>query len=62
MTTTTTATGPHRIVSREEWMKTRIALTAWTYLDKFDEFDAERITDFIEAHINSPDSPESFVP
>jgi hypothetical protein len=31
-------------------MKTRIALTAWTRLDAFDEFDAGRITRFIEAY------------
>lgn len=53
---------PKIVVSPYPGMETRIALTAWTYLDKFDEFDAERITDFIEAHINSPDSPEPFVP
>jgi len=29
-----------------------IALTAWTYLDKFDEFDEGRIVGFIQAHIN----------
>ena len=29
-----------------------IALTAWTYLDKFDEFDECRIVGFIKAHIN----------
>jgi hypothetical protein len=31
-------------------MKTRIALTAWTRLDAFDEFDAARVTRFIEAY------------
>lgn len=29
-----------------------IALTAWTYLDKFDAFDECRIIGFIDAHIN----------
>lgn len=29
-----------------------IALTAWTYLDKFDEFDECRISGFISAHVN----------
>lgn len=29
-----------------------IALTAWTYLDKFDSFDECRINGFIKAHIN----------
>ena len=31
-------------------MKTRIALTAWTRLDHFDEFDERRIVRFIEAY------------
>jgi hypothetical protein len=31
-------------------MKTRIALTAWSYLDAFDEFDEGRILRFIGAH------------
>lgn len=39
----------------------RIALTAWTYLDRFDEFDEERIVRFIEAHMNSPEAPEPLV-
>lgn len=28
------------------------ALTAWNYLDKFDNFDASRIEKFIDAHLN----------
>lgn len=28
----------------------KIALTAWTYLDKFDQFDEQRIINFIDAH------------
>lgn len=31
-------------------MKTRIALTAWSYIDAFDEFDERRVIRFIEAH------------
>jgi hypothetical protein len=31
-------------------MKTRIALTAWSYIDAFDRFDEGRILRFIEAH------------
>jgi hypothetical protein len=31
-------------------MKGRIALTAWAYLDAFDEFDEQRILRFINAH------------
>ncbi|MBM3944280.1 MAG: DUF3105 domain-containing protein [SAR202 cluster bacterium] len=50
------------VVSPYPGMDTRIALTAWTFIDKFDEFDADRITAFIEDHMNSPDAPEPFVP
>lgn len=31
-------------------MKSRIALTAWTRIDRLEEFDAKRITRFIEAY------------
>lgn len=31
-------------------METRIALTAWTWIDQFDVFDEARIVAFIEAH------------
>jgi hypothetical protein len=31
-------------------MKTRIALTAWAYIDAFDDFEEQRIVRFIEAH------------
>ena len=31
-------------------MKTRIALTAWSYIDAFDQYDEQRILRFIEAH------------
>jgi len=33
-------------------LDSRIALTAWTYIDKFDQFDASRIEKFIDAHLN----------
>ena len=39
-------------------MDTRIALTAWNYIDKFDILDAERVEDFIRGHMNSQDAPE----
>ena len=39
-------------------MDTRIALTAWTFIDKMEAFDEERIKDFIRAHESSPNSPE----
>ena len=41
-------------------MPTTIALTAWTFLDAFDEFDKNRINDFIKAHESSPNAPERF--
>ncbi|MBI3085514.1 MAG: DUF3105 domain-containing protein, partial [candidate division NC10 bacterium] len=31
-------------------MKSRIGLTAWSYIDAFDQFDEPRILRFIEAH------------
>ena len=37
----------------------RIALTAWIFLDKFNEFDEERVKAFIKAHESSPNSPEA---
>ena len=39
-------------------METRIALTAWNFIDRLDAFDEERIKDFIVAHESSPNSPE----
>jgi len=46
------------IMSPNPDIDTTIALTAWTFLDKFDEFDKERIEAFISAHVNSPNAPE----
>lgn len=37
------------VVPRED-LETNFALTAWTYLDKFDPFDEARIEKFIDAH------------
>ena len=39
-------------------MDTTIALTAWTFIDKLDVFDEQRVRDFIEAHESSPNAPE----
>lgn len=33
-------------------MDSRIALTAWNYLDKLGQFDEQRITKFIDTHLN----------
>lgn len=40
-------------------LPTRIALTAWNWIDKFDQFDERRIVSFIEAH---KDRGPEFVP
>jgi Protein of unknown function (DUF3105) len=40
----------HVILAPYPTMKTRIALTAWTRLDRFDELDEKRIVRFIEAY------------
>jgi hypothetical protein len=39
-------------------MRSAIALTAWTFIEKLDELDERRITEFIEAHVSSPVAPE----
>lgn len=40
------------IVVPGENLDTNFALTAWTYIDKFDSFDFARIEKFIDAHLN----------
>ena len=40
----------HVVLAPYPAMKTRIALTAWTRLDRFEEFDEKRIVRFIEAY------------
>lgn len=49
------------ILSPYASLGTKIALTAWTYLDKFDEFDEDRIVQFVDEHMNSAESPEPLV-
>lgn len=39
-------------------MPTKISLTAWTFIDAFDEFDEERVKDFIRSHESSQNAPE----
>ena len=39
-------------------MTTKIALTAWNFIDIFDEFNEDRIIKFINNHESSPNSPE----
>ena len=38
-------------------MESTIALTAWTFIEKLDGFDEGRITEFMSAHLNSPNAP-----
>lgn len=40
----------HTVLAPYPGMSHKIALTAWTRIDKFDEFDERRITRFIEAY------------
>jgi len=44
---------PHTIVAPYPTMNSKIALTAWGWIDKFDEYNEDRIFEFIEAHINN---------
>ena len=54
--------GEKLIMSSYPGMSGTIALTAWTYIDLFEEFDEERVLDFIGAHESSPTAPEYLVP
>ncbi len=46
------------IMSPYPGMETKIALTAWTFIDRLDAFDEDRIKEFIRSHESSPNSPE----
>ncbi len=50
------------ILSPYSGMSSSIALTAWNYLDTFDEYDEQRIREFIAAHESSANAPEWFTP
>ena len=50
--------GGKLLMSPYSGMDSRIALTAWNYIDKFDEFDEQRIRDFVTAHEGSRNAPE----
>jgi len=50
---------PERVVlAPYPTMRSRIALTAWTWIDEFDRFDQRRIVEFIQKHRNQ--GPERF--
>lgn len=44
--------GKHKLIVVPRSMDTNYALTAWTYLDKFNDFDEQRIIKFIDVHID----------
>ena len=50
------------ILSPYSNMDTLIALAAWNYLDAFDEYDEQRIREFIAAHESSTNAPEGTAP
>ena len=50
------------IMSPYPELDTRITLTAWEYIDQFDQFDEARVLDFIRAHVNSSNAPEPRAP
>ena len=54
--------GGKLIMSPYSGMDARIALTAWTFIDQFDEFDEERVRAFVNAHESSPNAPEYRLP
>ena len=39
-------------------MDTPVALTAWTFIEKLEGFDGDRIRSFINSHESSPNAPE----
>ena len=50
--------GGKLLMSPYPGMDSRIALTAWNFIDQFDEFDEDRIRAFVNAHESSPNAPE----
>ena len=50
--------GGKLLMSPYSGMDSRIALTAWNFIDKMDEFDEQRIRDFVTAHEGSRNAPE----
>ncbi len=46
------------IMSPYPGMDSTISLTAWTFIDKLDFFDKDRISDFVGSHESSPNAPE----
>jgi len=53
------AAGKHILMTPYDGMDSRIALTSWGFLDKFDQFDATRVSKFIDTFTCNFD-PEHF--
>jgi hypothetical protein len=51
--------GMELLLSPHPGTEKRIALTAWAFIDHLDPFDKDRIINFIDAHHNSPNAPET---
>ena len=54
--------GGKLLMSPYPGMDSTISLTAWTFIDRFDEFDEDRIRAFVNAHESSPNAPEYRLP
>ena len=54
--------GGKLLMSPYPGMDSTISLTAWTFVDRFDEFDEDRIRAFVNAHESSPNAPEYRLP
>ena len=50
--------GAKMLLAPHSGFEGRIALAAWTFLDVFDEYDEDRIGDFFDSHVSSPNAPE----
>ena len=54
--------GGKLLMSPYPGLDSRISLTAWTFLDQFDDFDEDRIRAFVNGHESSPNAPEYRLP
>ena len=54
--------GGKLLMSPYPGMDTRVALTAWMFIEQFEEFDEDRIRAFMAAHESSPNAPEYRLP
>ena len=54
--------GGKLLMSPYPGMDNTISLTAWTFIDRFDEFDEGRIRAFVNGHESSPNAPEYRLP